>query len=204
LAQEGFNITREETSTRSAAVEASPYVRAELDLSKENQEIHTLPLPRVARWIQEVVQVESPVHFDEMAERITEALGIARIGPRIRKTLEGAAKLSRSQGVVKIEGDFLWRPEMTTPPVRDRGALPADQRRIEWIAREEFREAVRMVVESAVGITAEHLPAEVSRLLGWARMTKTQRAPIETVIREMVESGELREQGKFLLAPQTG
>jgi len=198
--QTPFDIARDEASgDEPAAVEVPPYVRAELDLADESQEIHTLPLARVARWIQEVVQVESPVHFDEVAERITEVLGIARIGPRIRKTLEGAAKLSRSQGVVKIEGDFLWRPEMTTPLVRDRGAMPADQRRIEWIAREEIREAVRMVVESAVGITAEHLPAEVSRLLGWARMTKVQRAPIEAVIGEMVEAGELRAQGEFLL-----
>jgi hypothetical protein len=179
-------------------VAAPAYVRAELDLAGESAEIHLVPLARVARWIQAVVEVESPVHFDEVAERITEALGVSRIGPRIRKTLEGAAKLARSQGVVRIEGDILWRPDMAKAPVRDRGALPAD-RRIEWIAREEIREAVRMAVESAVGIAAEHLPAEVSRLLGWARMTKTQRGPIEAVIREMVEAGELREQGEFLL-----
>jgi hypothetical protein len=198
--QASFDIAREESNgDEAAAVEAPAYVRAKLGLAGESAEIHLVPLPRVARWIQEVVEVESPVHFDEVAERITEALGVSRIGPRIRKTLEGAAKLSRSQGVVRIEGEILWRPDMAKAPVRDRGVLPADQRRIEWIAREEIREAVRMAVESAVGIAAEHLPAEVSRLLGWARMTKTQRGPIEAVIREMVETGELREQGEFLL-----
>ncbi len=193
-------IAREEAGgDEPPKVEVAPYQRAELDLAKESPELHTLPLARVAGWVQQVVEVESPVHFEEVAERITEALGTARIGPRIRKTLEGAARLCRSQGVVKIEGDFLWRPEMETPPVRDRCALPADRRRIERIAREEIREAARMVVEASVGIAAEHLPVEVSRLLGWARITKTQRAPIEAVIREMVEKGELREQGEFLL-----
>jgi hypothetical protein len=32
-------------------------------------------------------------------------------------------------------------------------------------------------------------------------MTKTQRGPIEVVIREMVEAGDLRAQGEFLLPP---
>jgi hypothetical protein len=182
-------------------VEAPPYQKAELELPQDGPEIHTLPLPRVAGWVHQVVQVESPIHFEDVAERIIEALGITRVGPRIRKTLEGAARLCRSQGVVRIDGDFLWQPEMKTPPVRDRSGLPADQRRIEWISREEIREAVRMVVESAVGIAAEQLPVEVSRLLGWTRMTKTQRGPIEAVIREMVEAGDLRAQGEFLLPP---
>lgn len=200
------HLAREETPATAdepPAVEAPPYQKAELDFlqggPQGGPEIHTLPLARVAGWIQQVVQVESPVHFEEAAERITEALGIARVGSRIRKTLEGAARLCRSQGGVKIEGDFLWLPDMTTPPVRDRSGLPADQRRIEWIAREEIREAVRIVVQSSAGIAAEHLPAEVSRLLGWARMTRTQRAPIEAVIREMIEAGGLRAQGEFLL-----
>jgi very-short-patch-repair endonuclease len=196
------HLAREETPATTdepPAVEAPPYQKAEIDLPKGGPEIHTLPLARVAGWIHQVVQVESPVHFEEIAERITEALGIARVGPRIRKTLESAAKLCRSQGVVKIDGDFLWLPEMTTPPVRDRSGLPADQRRIEWIAREEIREAVRTVVQASAGITVEHLPTEVSRLLGWARITKTQRVPIEAVIREMVEAGGLRAQGEFLL-----
>jgi hypothetical protein len=194
-------ISREEAAEpeEAPAVEVPPYQKAELALPQGSAEIHALPLPRVAGWVHEVVRTESPVHFDQVAERITDALGITRVGSRIRKTLEGAARLCRAQGVVRIEGDFLWLPEMTTPPVRDRSGLPAASRKLELISPEELREAARLVVRSSLGIAAQNLPAEVSRLFGFSRVTPAWRGPVEAAVRELVARGELREQGEFLL-----
>jgi hypothetical protein len=45
----------------------------------------------------------------------------------------------------------------------------------------------------------EDLPPEAGRLLGRARVVKALRERIEMMIREMVETGELRAQGEFLL-----
>lgn len=81
------------------------------------------------------------------------------------------------------------------------GERPAAQRRIEDISREEIRAAVLQAVEASAGISMEDLPTEAGRLLGRARVTRTLREPIEAVIREMVEAGDLREQGEFLLLP---
>jgi len=195
-------IAREESAPSGEeppAVGVPPYELADLDLPREGAELHTLPLARVAGWVRQVVQAESPVHFEDVADRITEALGLTRVGPRIRKTLESAAKLGRAQGTVKIEGDFLWSPDMATPPVRDRSALPADRRKIERIAKEEVREAARQVVEAAVGIAEEPLVTEISRRLGWSRLTKAQRTHLTAVVQEMVTEGGLREEGDFLL-----
>jgi very-short-patch-repair endonuclease len=183
--------------------DAVPYQAAELDLPRGGVEIHELPLPRVAGWVHEVVRVESPVHFDEVADRITDALGITRVGSRIRRTLEGAAKLCRSQGLIRIEGDFLWAAEMTVPPVRDRSGLPAGSREIELIAPEELKEAALRVVQSSRGIPAEQLATEVSRLLGFARLTTAMRGPIDAAVQEMVATGMVREQGGFIL-PRSG
>lgn len=198
------SILREEAPETAPGLSATignaiPYQTAELDLPRGGAEIHELPLPRVAGWVYEVVRVESPVHFDEVADRITDALRIARVGSRIRRTLEAAAKLCRSQGLIRIEGDFLWAAEMTVPPVRDRSGLPAASREIETIAPEEVREAVLRVVISSHGIAADQIATEVSRLFGYARLTSAVRGPIDAVVREMVAAGGVREQGGFVL-----
>jgi hypothetical protein len=79
------------------------------------------------------------------------------------------------------------------------GERPAAQRKIEHISRAEIRAAVSQVVEASAGISMEDLPPEAGRLLGRTRVARALRGRIEAVIREMVETGELRAQGEFLL-----
>ncbi len=58
---------------------AAPYQAAVLPAEIGHQEIHLHAIGRLAGWVQAVVNVESPVHFDEMARRITEAGGVSKV-----------------------------------------------------------------------------------------------------------------------------
>ena len=59
----------------------------------------------------EVVEVESLVHFDEMARRIADAASILKIGSSTRYTLEAACAYAEGAGlVIRKKGDFLWHP----------------------------------------------------------------------------------------------
>ena len=92
----------------------------------------------MANWIQEVVKIESPVHFDEVARRIATAVGVARIGNRIQNKVKAAARQAARSGSVQIRGKILhWRGQEEVA-VRDRSELPNASRKIELIAPEEI------------------------------------------------------------------
>lgn len=88
------------------------YQQANLPAEIGHQEMHLHSFGNLAAWINEVVKVESPVHFDEMARGMIEAVGISKMGSRIKYTLTQACRYSEQSGAIKIKGEFLWLTEM--------------------------------------------------------------------------------------------
>ena len=62
------------------------YKLAELSISTGGLHLHEVPSSTMADWIQRVVKIESPVHLDEVARRITTAVGVAKIAEVAAKT----------------------------------------------------------------------------------------------------------------------
>ena len=78
-----------------------------------------------ARSHRDDINVESPVHFAEVARRITTGAGIQRVGTRIEATIKDGVVKASAQGSIIIRGEFLWHRNMTAPPVRNRIGLEA-------------------------------------------------------------------------------
>ena len=69
--------------------------------------LHETPTGRLAQWIAQVVDVESPVHFDEVTLRIRKAAGVGRAGSRIRAQIRLAATAGARRKLFRIdESDF--------------------------------------------------------------------------------------------------
>ena len=105
----------------------------------------------MASWITEVVNVESPVHVDEVGRRIADAAGVDRIGRRIKETLLEATRFAVQSNGIRIQDSFLWRTDMDQPEVRNRGNLTNSSRKLELVAPDEIAIAVHMVVAGAYG-----------------------------------------------------
>nr|WP_315820390.1 DUF3320 domain-containing protein [Paraflavitalea speifideiaquila] len=106
------------------AMDIPDYEFAKVPADIAAQEIHLHSVPKLSIWIEEIVKVESPVHFDEVARRMIEAAGIARIGSRIRDSLQQAVKYAEANKWIRVSEDFLWHREMKIPSLRDRSNLP--------------------------------------------------------------------------------
>ncbi len=174
------------------------YKLAELDIINR-RDLHTVPASIITDWIQRVVKVESPVHFDEVARRITKAAGVNRIGNRIQHALEIAARRAAHLGNIRIEERFFYWTQQQCVTVRDRGALPSSSRKLEFISPEEIELAVKAVVSDSLGIERSDLPREVSRLFGFKSMSEDMRHTIESVVNRMIERGELTARGDSLV-----
>jgi very-short-patch-repair endonuclease len=174
------------------------YQTAVLPKELAEKEVHLHPVGKLAGWVAEVVKVESPIHFDELARRIVEAAGVTRIGPRIREQLKLAARFAEGSGSIKQKGEFFWSVGMKEPPIRNRSELPASSRRLKYIAPEEIAAAVEKLVDDAVAIHPEAAFPLVARLFGFARVTEEMKKDILDVMDGMVAEGVIVREGELL------
>jgi very-short-patch-repair endonuclease len=180
-----------------------PYLQAKLQNELGRRELHLVSLLELGRWVVQVVQVESPVHLDEIAKRISSACDVQRVGHRIKNAIERACVDAARAKLVRKKDSFLWRPDMNTPPVRDRSGLPAASRKMNLIAPEEIAEAIREAVTKSFGIEREQLVVEVARLFGFDRLTEDMRKPIESCIDAMIAAKRLVLRGNQIVLPES-
>ncbi len=154
---------------------------------------------QLARWVTDVVETESPVHPDEVLRRLADASGLKRLGSRIQTEVASATDHACQMGMIRQKAEFLWRPDMTVPPLRDRRDLPANARRLELIAPEELTLAVDRVICDSLGIDPEAIPPAVSRLLGFPRTTDEMKDQVESILATMLEAGQVASVGGQLV-----
>jgi KaiC/GvpD/RAD55 family RecA-like ATPase len=183
-----------ETATENVLV-TPEYQLAEIHIEHIRQEFHLYTFAELGNWISEVVKIESPVHVDEVAKRIADAGGIAKVGSRVKYTITQAVEQASGEGKVIIKDDFLWTPEMETATVRDRSKLPPAYKKLALIAPEEIYEAIGQVVGGAISITEEEAIPLVARLLGFARVTEEMRQQLSEAIGKTIQTGILSFEG---------
>ena len=198
-------IEREMSAAPAAAkLDVPPYAVAQLEMTLGDLELHEIRPGYLARWVCEVVDVEGPVHIDEVRRRIASASGVQRIGNRIQAAIDAAIAVGVQDHRLRRDGDFLWlvgRDEIT---LRDRSKLPSTSKKIAYVCDEEIAAVIRRVVEAAVGIDAEELPQAVGRLIGFGRVTEDMRSVITGVAGIMEANGMLeRVRGQLVLPRST-
>ena len=180
---------------------AEKYKIAELFILTNGLDLHAVPLVTMADWIQSVVKIESPVHFDEVARRIANAAGVRRVGNRIQNKVKTAASQAARSDRVQIKGKFLYWTKWHKITVRDRSELPNASRKIDLIAPEEIEVAIKQIVSDAFGIEREDLAREVCRLFGFRSVSGDMRQGVERVAEVLIEDGQLIWQGDSLVLP---
>ena len=177
------------------------YRVAELVISTDGRDLHAVPSYKMANWIQRVVEIESPVHLDEVAKRIVTAVGVGRIGTRIRNAIKTAAKQATRSNGIKIKGDFLYWKAQEHVTVRDRSDLPNASRKLELIAPEEMEAAIKQVVSDAYGIERADLPREVCRLFGFKSATENMQRQVNKVVDGIIKGERLVQQRDTIITP---
>ena len=162
------------------------------------KELHQHTLGKLAGWIEKVVQIESPVHFDEMARRMVEAAGISRMGSRIRSQLLLATQFAEGGGKVVRKDEFLWAPQMQKPALRKRAEFPPASKKIKFIAPEEMEMAIEKVVSDAVAVQPEAAVNLVAKLFGFSRVPEEMRQEVMEAIRRAIRAQTVRLDGGLL------
>ncbi|MGH2410349.1 MAG: DUF3320 domain-containing protein, partial [Chloroflexota bacterium] len=179
-----------------SALPALPrYEMAKLDLSALRYELHEVPYQELLPYVVAVVEIEGPVHREEVSRRVIAARGIQRRGTRIQETFAQTFALGVRHGRLRKVDDFLWLPAMTVPVLRDRSFASDSTRKLDMIAPEEIALAVIRVVESSYGMEPIALPAAACRVFGFQRVSEDMRVRVEAVVSALLADGRLARQG---------
>lgn len=133
-------------------------------------ELHLTAPELLSMAVEDVVQIEGPVHVDEVVRRIRTIWGLQRAGNRIREAIDRAIAIAQRRRVIVREGDFLCVPNAAIRVRRRNGDPPA---RIDLISDLEIEEAVREVLRVQFATPREELIDAAARRLG-IQATSTQ------------------------------
>ena len=183
----------------------TPYQCAELWIPLSSIELHEIHPSQLAIFFAKVVEVEGPVHWKEVGRRIMAGARVQRMGARIEAAFKAGVEFGISQNLLVRKGEFLWRPNMDEPTVRDRSNLPAMSRRIEMVAPEEIRSAILLAIQESYGMPPAEVPGTVCRKLGFGHLSADLRSFIEPYRDALVQNGQIQQIGPNLtIAHQNG
>jgi hypothetical protein len=167
-----------------------------------NIAIPELPEYQLADILRKIVDIEGPVHQDEIAKRATTLWQLKRTGSKISGAVERALERLFRQGSVQVEEGF-YNLAGREAAIRDRSmVVSAGLKRPEYVAPSEIRIALLVAIRSAVGASVEEALQQAARALG-LKSAAGLRERAEQAVRGLVREGMLTvEDGKLYLAKE--
>jgi hypothetical protein len=127
---------------------------------------HEVPVYQLTQLVEQIVQLESPVHEDEIARRVTKAFGLEKAGSRIQSATIAALRASRNL----VHADEIWSTPNSTIQVRDRSNVKSKNlANASMLPQMEIVAALKLAVEQSVRIHSDELIQATSRMFGFQR-----------------------------------
>lgn len=150
------------------------------ELVSHNKAPHDLSAFELSRVIKKIVDLEAPIHHEEVARRVAKAFGLEKAGSRIQTATLNS--LSRHQMFAQ-NGKF-WRSDAPLikqvrirSNVRSKTLFQADN-----LPPEEIMWAIEYIVSDSVQIEEVELITQVSKLFGFLRCGPDLKQAIQRVI----------------------
>lgn len=182
-------------------VRQPPYQVADFSVGV-SAEPHVISAARMATIVRRIVDIEGPVHADEVARRVATLFGKDRAGSRIAAaTIEGL-RHGRTASAKLREEDGFWctSAQRDACPVRDRSAVSSSLQRPDMLPPLEIRAAALQAARDNGGIARDEIVVAVARLLGFSRTGPELRGRIDAIVARMLAEGTLQEENRSLRA----
>lgn len=157
---------------------------------------HDLPEDRLDAAIRHVVEIEGPIHWRVLAERLLDAAGVGRLGSRIRERIEERVDALEQRGDLIQQGPFIGREsQLRVPRLRDWSALPDEIRDLDHVPDTELMLALFHAVldaDDAEGIPAARAMNDGIHRMGFIRLTRNARERLEAPLEALLREGMLR------------
>jgi len=130
---------------------------------------------QLQKIIGQILEVEAPIHVEEIGRRLIKLLGEGRLVASLKIKVESAVQLLVKCKTADRRGDFVFREGQAVFLVRSRRALEnPNLRKPELIAPEEIRAALVKVVTESIGTNKSETIGSAAKLLGVSNGQSTQ------------------------------
>jgi very-short-patch-repair endonuclease len=179
------------------AADCSHYVEADFPVSR-SIEPHLIPVAQMAAYVVKVVEIEGPVHLDEITARIRVLWGLGRAGSRIRAAVERAVKAAAQAGSI-VGGPFYSVPGRAVV-TRDRSLVGSQTlRKPDALPPAEIDHTLLAIVDANFGASRVELVQAASRAFGFAATSAQLREVLNAGIERLEASGVLAPKGDLIV-----
>jgi very-short-patch-repair endonuclease len=177
---------------------APPYREADFAVPR-GREPHEIAASAMADIVARIIDLEGPIHEDEIVTRVRMLWHLGRAGSRIQRAVAAAFPIVARRRTYVKEADC-WRRRDAEVRARDRSAAGSPGlRKPDLLPAEEVRAAILDVVRAGAGATREEIPQAVARRLGFGATSSALRDRIAAQIPVLLGAA-LEERGDLLVA----
>ena len=178
-----------------------PYEEASFSVST-SRDIHETAVAYLTDVVHRIIQIEGPIHEDEITARVRTLWGQGRAGNRIQAAVKQALRAAIRLPDVAREGLFYFLRDRPITIRYRTNVTSLSLRKPEMLPPREIRSALLAVVKKSLGADRAEAITAVSRAVGF-RATSTQlRTIIDQQVDVLVQAGELLDDaGRLILGP---
>lgn len=136
--------------------------------------------------IMSCVNNEFPMHYELLCQRLAPLYGNEKATVKVRREVDYG--INHLHGKIVRKGDFLYPAGWEKITV-----YVPNSRKINHISTEELAEAMKTILNAAVGSTREGLCLETTRVYGWQRMTQGIGASMNAACDLLIQQGRAQE-----------
>ena len=127
--------------------------------------------------INDIVDIEGPIHVKEVTNRIKDSCNIKRAGSNLKKRVNAAISEAESSGDIIRIGDFLYDASNNNIVIRKR-----EKPNIDLISDEEIAKNIETVLLYKQNVTTGQIAKETSRNFGFKSTSKKTATRINSVL----------------------
>lgn len=147
----------------------------------------------ISRVIKHVVEIEGPIHFDLLCEKLAVLFGREKATENVKKIVKRII-MAQLKDSMSILDDFCWIKGKRDIKVRVPFNL-SGRRRIEHICKEELAEAMYSIVKYRFSITYDALFVETARAFGFNRTGHKIQDSLMNALIYLIDTGRVQEKG---------
>lgn len=181
-----FEITSTDTTMTVSVTEkrlSVPYVEAWFSVPLQT-EPHDVSDEYMAEIVSQIVEIETPIHENEVVSRVRSLWGLARAGARIQSKVKSGLQYAIEKKQITHDDGFYSKPDIPIK-VRNRVAVSSSGlKKPEHIAPKEIREAIIRLIEVNFGAQHDQIIVETVKLFGF----KATGSQLKTLVQNEIEA----------------
>ena len=152
-----------------------------------SDDLYKQPISKVSDSVKLIVDIEGPIHVNEVINRIKNSCHIKRAGSNLKKTVNSAIVNAENNGEIIRIGDFLYDASNNDVLIRRR-----NKPNIDLISDEEIAKSIELVLTHKQNITTKQIPKETSRNFGFKSTSKKTASRINSVLDLMIANNRVK------------